>query len=115
MPNGSADCRILLAGVTAGCSQEGLSRATAGDVAGVEAKSRALGAPPPTGPLCVLTQLTAGISSSGCTNEQTSGWCYVAHGSCAADAGQTCKQNICTTDAFGAEKVISTSAWLACP
>lgn len=111
--NGLTSCRILLTGVDAGCSLPGLSPGAQADVAGIDAVLKSQGTPPLDSTPCVLRQETA--VTGGCSDEQTTGWCYVL-GSCAAHTGPKCDQAICTTAAFVSNRATySGGSWLACP
>ena len=122
--NGLANCRVLL-GVPGACeASEGLSPATAADVAKVHAQAEAIDASVPAGSVCVLTQVAASSTpGTGCTDQQTPGWCY-ARSSCRADAGGfPCQYAACQTaefaTIFGAVEagifVDYWGSWLACP
>jgi hypothetical protein len=108
-------CRILFAGVTAGCGQPGLSPAPSSDVTALEALAQAYDASLPAGSVCELQQLAASSTAgAGCADESASGWCYV-QGSCPTDAQANCAQAVCTTDGFAAAHESYGDAWLACP
>ena len=52
--------------------------------------------------------------ANNCTDETTSGWCYV-RGSCLADAGRACDQAICASAGFLGEHLGYSVAWILCP
>jgi hypothetical protein len=104
---GEVQCRVLLLFASGACADQGLSAATASDVAAIDSQAIAEGAPTPTGPLCVLPQ----IPGAACTQNPADGWCYVV-GSCQPDAG--CAQDICTSSGYDAGSDFA-AAWLACP
>lgn len=109
-------CRILLSGVVGGCQQPGLSPAAPEDVSKIDESFMAVDASPPlTSTLCAITQLpAAAMGGAGCADPATPGWCYV-EGSCSADAGSSCQQNICPTAAYESESLVYAGASLICP
>lgn len=102
---GTANCRVFVH-ASGGCNEPGLSPVPTADLAVINAKLQAQGQPPLQDTLCVLTQ----IADAGCVGDLGLGWCYV-HGSCYADAGRMCKQDICTTTGVDG----GAGGWLMCP
>jgi hypothetical protein len=112
---GEAACRVLLDGVEGGgCNEPGLLPATVADIAATNWELHTQGTAPPAGAVCVLDQHLPSLVGAGCSDEGTSGWCYV-QGSCSADAGQKCAQSICTTSAFDMNPPTHVFPWLTCP
>ncbi len=113
---GTSKCRLLLAGVMAGCAQPGLQPASSGDLTAynnwVNVGVNEYGVQPPQGALCSVDQIVSPIGAS-CANDTAPGWCYVL-GSCEADAGVTCKQDLCTSEGFTGEHLAYASTVLAC-
>ncbi|MGO9835768.1 MAG: hypothetical protein ACLP1X_16315 [Polyangiaceae bacterium] len=117
--SGMTTCAIVITGLTDGCSATGLSPATPQEIAAIGQKG-----PYAAGSACELNQLAPSAAAPGCSDPQSTGWCY-AHGSCLGDAGPACQQDICTTAAFNGGYFpaawdsgtvsISWGAYLVCP
>lgn len=111
--SGQADCRVVLTGVTGGCTSGGLAGATPSDESAVIAAARAAGATSVAQPVCQVTQLQAG-SSATCTATSAPGWCYV-NGACDPTSTRACADAICVTSTFAAGKVAyQLPSWLIC-
>lgn len=112
---GFVNCRIILTAVVGGCGQDGLSTASAADLAAVEANAAQRNVDPVSGPICEMTQL----AEANCTAKSVLGWCY-HHSSCLEDGGAACAQAICTTAGFEGKFISSgqftgfSGAWLVC-
>jgi hypothetical protein len=120
---GMATCRVLLEGVSAGCTISGLSPATTTDMAGIDADLQRRGFTRAPGAVCALVQLAPSPTvASGCADESASGWCYV-NGRCSADAGTNCQEAMCATTGFDVATGYTSptnhpayvQAWLGCP
>jgi hypothetical protein len=111
---GLADCRVIVDASDGGCVAPGLVVAPTSDVDAINAIRQAQGAPTLAGSVCILNQLSASSPGSGCSAQQSVGWCYVL-GSCVSDSGTVCAQDICPTSALSADTVVSNVAYLACP
>jgi len=117
--SGMTTCTIVITGLTDGCSAAGLSPATPQEIAAIAQKG-----PYSAGSACELNQLARSAGAPGCSDPQSTGWCYV-QGSCLGDAGPACQRDICTTAAFNGgyfpaaldSGTVSTSwvAYLICP
>jgi hypothetical protein len=107
-----AACRVVLTGVVGGCSQLGLSTATAQDKASVLAAALASGAQSIHDPVCQVGQVNA-HTGSGCAAASASGWCYV-DGAC-TDVGLACNHAVCATPAFNQLMLAyDLPSWMVC-
>ena len=114
--SGMSKCRLLLAGVTAGCGQPGLQPASGADLASydkwIAVGVDEYGVQPPQGSLCSVTQI-ASLAGMSCANDVSPGWCYV-RGSCQSDAGPTCRQDVCVSEGLTGEQIAYALTVLAC-
>ena len=109
---GSANCRIVLTGVSGGCNLPGLSTASASDVSKVTASATIHGEMA-AAPFCDIAQLVA-QSGTACAAETAVGWCYV-QGPCTGQVvSPSCESSVCTTPAFSAAGIVEQSSWLVC-
>jgi hypothetical protein len=92
--SGTTTCSIVITGLTDGCLAAGLSPATPQQIGAIARKG-----PYPAGSACALNQLAGSADAPGCSDPESTGWCYV-QGSCLGDAGPDCQHAICTTSAF---------------
>jgi hypothetical protein len=105
-----ASCRIVLEGESSGCGHPGLQPAAAGDLAAIDAYRKAHGQVALPGATCEVAQLPA---STNCTDQTSPGWCYV-NSACAADAGVSCKDDICSSVGLIAQNISYGVVWLVC-
>jgi hypothetical protein len=108
--NGDASCRVVLTGVTGGCTSAGLTPSTAADLATVSSAAQ-MSSEDLRMPVCTVSQLSV-HSGPACAADNRPGWCYVEGG---CDASQKCAAALCVTPSFAAAKVAyQLPAWLVC-
>jgi hypothetical protein len=106
-------CRILLV-VPGGCGLGGLSAASASDTSNAAAVLALHEQAALDGSVCVLQQLAPASADNACTDESSSGWCYV-EGTCINDAGKACSSDLCLTNEYDTEAIAYQYVFLACP
>ncbi len=110
---GNAACRVILTGVTGGCTVAGLSTPSTADQSAVLAEAHATGQTSVEQSVCEVNQVAA-HSGSACAASSMSGWCYV-DGGCAQTATSDCANTLCATPAYTALKLAyQLPAWIVC-